>query len=79
MGLTNQHIFDAIAGLKADAIRMNDERKQDLIEVIAHLRALNGRTRKNENAITRLNLVVFGLGSPLALAGLGAAAKYLFG
>jgi len=51
---------------------VGDARKESIDDIVAHLEKLNRRTSKNTNAITRLILVVFGVGGPLSLAGLGA-------
>jgi hypothetical protein len=43
--------------------------------ILDHLKTLDGRTRKSETAITRLNLIVFGVGGPVSLAVLGVVLK----
>lgn len=48
-------------------------------EIKEHMRTLNGRTRKAETSVTRLNLVVFGIGGPSALVLLGVVLKLVFG
>ena len=52
------------------------ELQKDIAEIKDHLKTLNGKTGKNGTAITRLNLVVFGICGPVALAAVGAVLSY---
>ena len=71
-----QHIYHAIEALRNELIVRDDARKESIDGILEHLRTLNGRTRKSENSIARLNLVVFGIGGTVATALLGVVLKY---
>lgn len=74
-----ENLYRAIEQLRNELIVRDDERRDSINEIKAHLKTLNGRTRKSEQSITRLNLVVFRIAGPVGTLALGYLLKFVVG
>jgi hypothetical protein len=73
------YVLSAIEQLRNEVIARDDARQVTLTGILDHLKTLNGKTARNTKSVTRLNLVVFGLGGPIGLAIVAAVLHLVIG
>jgi hypothetical protein len=74
--MTNADILRELAAATARQEAKQEAIHETVTKIEAHLSAQNGRLRKAETRITRLNLVCFGIFPPVVLLAIDAMVRH---